>query len=68
MAVTTNSSDVVDDNDGIPGTLKLTAGITWRVLVLLAGFSVFVLILGRIFPVVFALFFALLVTAWAQPS
>lgn len=67
MAVTTNSSDVADDNDGIPGTLKLTAGITWRVLVLLAGFSVFVLILGRIFPVVFALFFALLVTAWAQP-
>ncbi len=67
MAVTTNTTENTDDNDGIPGTLKLSAGITWRVLILLAGFAVFVIILGRIFPVVFALFFALLVTAWAQP-
>lgn len=57
----------MDDQAEIPGTLRNAAGITWRVLVLLAGFAVFVLILGQIFPVIFALFFALLVTAWAQP-
>ena len=55
------------DYDGVPETLKTSAGITWRVLVLLLGFSVFVAVLGRIFPVVFALFFAMLVTAWASP-
>lgn len=55
------------EDDGVPATLKTSAGITWRVLVLLLGFSVFVVVLGRIFPVVFALFFAMLVTAWASP-
>lgn len=54
-------------DDGVPDTLKTAAGLTWRVLVLLLGFSVFVLILGKVFPVVFALFFAMLVTAWASP-
>ncbi len=51
----------------IPGTLRTLAGITWRVLVLLAGLAVVVVIFGAIFPVVFALFFAMLVTAWTQP-
>lgn len=53
--------------DGVPETLRTLSGITWRVLVLLAGVGVIVLGMGRIFPVVFALFFAMLVTAWATP-
>jgi predicted PurR-regulated permease PerM len=52
---------------GVPGTLRVTAGITWRVLVVLAGVVVAGVVLDVIFPVVFALFFALLMTAWAQP-
>jgi putative heme transporter len=51
----------------IPDTLRTTAGITWRILVLLGGLVVAGYVLGIIFPVVFALFFALLMTAWAQP-
>jgi predicted PurR-regulated permease PerM len=54
-------------SDGIPQTLRTLSGITWRLLVLLAGVGVVVLGMGRIFPVVFALFFAMLVTAWASP-
>lgn len=52
---------------GIPGTLRTTAGITWRVLVVVAGFVFVGYVLNIIFPVVFALFFALLMTAWTQP-
>ncbi len=51
----------------VPGTLALTAGITWRLLVVIAGIVVAGYVLDIIFPVVFALFFALLVTAWTQP-
>jgi predicted PurR-regulated permease PerM len=51
----------------VPGTLRLTAGITWRLLVVLAGVAVAGYLLDVIFPVVFALFFALLMTAWTQP-
>ena len=54
-------------SDGIPGTLKVTAGLTWRVLVVLAGVVVAGYVMNIIFPVVFALFFALLMTAWTQP-
>lgn len=57
----------MDDNDKIPDTLRTLAGITWRVLVLIAGFVLFMLVLNSIFPVVFALFFAMLVTAWTSP-
>jgi predicted PurR-regulated permease PerM len=53
--------------DGIPGTLKVTAGLTWRVLVILAGVVVAGYVMNIIFPVVFALFFAMLMTAWTQP-
>ena len=52
---------------GIPGTLQLTAGLTWRILVVIAGLLAVGYVLNIIFPVVFALFFALLMTAWAQP-
>jgi predicted PurR-regulated permease PerM len=51
----------------IPQTLQNAAGITWRILVLLAGLVVVGLILGRIFPIVMALFMALLVAAWTSP-
>jgi putative heme transporter len=53
--------------DGIPGTLKVTAGLVWRVLVILAGVVVAGYVMNIIFPVVFALFFAMLMTAWSQP-
>ncbi len=63
-----NRSDSAPSPDlGVPDTLKTAAGFTWRILILLAGFAVFVTILGYIFPVAFALFFALLVAAWTQP-
>ena len=55
------------NSDGVPETLKSTAGIIWRVLVILAGLAVLATIMGRVFPVVFALFFAMLVTAWTMP-
>lgn len=64
MTVDTSSSTPPDQ---VPGTLKLTAGITWRMLVLIAGVVVAGYVLDLIFPVVFALFFAMLVTAWTQP-
>lgn len=51
----------------IPKTLRTTAGITWRLLIILAGFLAAGYFLDLIFPVAFALFFAMLVTAWAQP-
>lgn len=54
-------------DDGASPTLKATAGITWRILIILAGFAVLGLVMDRVFPVVFALFFALLVTAWGSP-
>ena len=50
-------------SDGVPDTLKKASGFTWRILVLLAGFGVFIVALNAIFPVVFALFFAMLVAA-----
>lgn len=52
---------------GVPQTLRTAAGITWRLLVLLAGLVVVARVFDAIFPVVFALFFALLVTAWTGP-
>ena len=63
--MTTHDSD--QPSDGIPDTLKKASGFTWRIIVLLAGFGVIVLALNTIFPVVFALFFAMLVTAWTHP-
>ena len=53
--------------DRIPEGLKSSAGVTWRILVLLAGLFVIGMVLNTIVAVVFALFFAMLVTAWTQP-
>lgn len=52
---------------GVPPTLKTAAGITWRILVLLAGLAVIFFILGQIFVVVVALFLAAFFTALASP-
>lgn len=57
----------MDVNDGIPPTLRSMAGITWRVLILIAGFILLLLVFNAILPVIFALFFAMLVTAWTSP-
>lgn len=54
-------------HENIPDTLRTLAGVTWRLLVLVAGFALIVYVLNGIFPVVFALFFAMLVTAWTSP-
>ena len=52
---------------GVPPTLKTAAGITWRVLILLAGLAVIFFILGQIFIVVVALFLSAFFTALASP-
>ena len=57
----------MSQSDNVPQTLRTLSGYTWRILVLLAGLAVILIVMGRIFPVVFALFFAMLVTAWTQP-
>ena len=57
----------MSQSDNIPQTLRTLSGYTWRILILIAGLAVVFIIMGRIFPVVFALFFAMLVTAWTQP-
>jgi predicted PurR-regulated permease PerM len=51
----------------VPDTLRTLAGITWRVLVILAGVALAAAVLNKILPVAFAIFFAMLMTAWAQP-
>ncbi|MFM8351459.1 MAG: hypothetical protein ACKN9D_10370, partial [Actinomycetales bacterium] len=45
-----------------PSTLQSAASTTWRLLIIVAGIAVLGIIAGRIFPVIFALFFAMLVT------
>jgi len=51
----------------VPDTLRDVAGIVWRLLILGAGLVVLGFLLSKIAPVAFALFFAMLVTAWASP-
>ncbi len=53
--------------DAVPDTLRNLAGLVWRLLVIIAGLVVAGIVLNTIMPVVFALFFAILMTAWAQP-
>jgi putative heme transporter len=52
---------------GIPETLRTWAGLTWRVLVILAGFGVLILLMGQISIVLIALFLAAFFTALASP-
>lgn len=57
----------VTSADSVPPTLKTAAGITWRILVLLAGLGVIFVALGSIYIVVVALFLAGFFTALASP-
>ena len=64
------SVDESPDGDsplGVPETLRVWAGITWRVLVILAGFAVLIFIMGQISIVLIALFLAAFFTALASP-
>ena len=62
-----STNEALSDPAGVPPTLKTAAGITWRVLILLAGLAVIFFILGQIFIVVVALFLAAFFTALASP-
>lgn len=56
------------DKPDIPDSLATSAGIIWRLLILAAGaFAIGYLLLNSLFAITFALFFSLLVTAWASP-
>lgn len=55
------------DAPNVPKTLATFAGVIWRLLVILVGFGVILWFFNLLFPVMFALFFALLVTAWTLP-
>lgn len=53
---------------GVPEALQSAAGVTWRILVLIAGLALLgYLLLNSLFAISFALFFGLLITAWASP-
>ena len=62
-----------DENDqspadlGVPETLRTWAGMTWRILVILAGFGVLIFLMGQISIVLIALFLAAFFTALASP-
>jgi putative heme transporter len=52
----------------VPEGLKVGSGIIWRLLIILLGLAVIgYTLLDVIFPITFAIFFSLLVTAWAGP-
>lgn len=53
--------------ENVPDLLRTLAGFTWRLLVIIAGIGFILFIFNGVFPVVFALFFAMLVTAWTGP-
>lgn len=63
----TASADVSTSASGVPETLKTWAGITWRILVILAGFGVLFFVMGQISIVLIALFLAAFFTALASP-
>lgn len=51
----------------VPETLKVWAGMTWRILIILAGFAVLFFMMGQIAVVLVALFLAAFFTALASP-
>jgi len=68
--VTTAPADNPDGGEaafGVPDTLKTWAGMTWRILVILAGFGVLIFMMGQISIVLIALFLAAFFTALASP-
>lgn len=60
-------SDGGEAGFGVPDTLKTWAGMTWRILVILAGFGVLIFLMGQISIVLIALFLAAFFTALASP-
>jgi hypothetical protein len=62
----TNPIDVLTGGE-VPHSLRTTAGVVWRLLVIGAGIYVLVLGIGQLVPVILALFFALIITALAEP-
>jgi predicted PurR-regulated permease PerM len=62
-----SANQPVTDSDGVPRPLKVLSGNIWRLLVVVAGLFAIGYVLNILFAVAFALFFALLVTAWAGP-
>ncbi len=62
-----SSPESPSTSDGVPAALRILSNNVWRILVVLAGVFVVGYVLNILFPVAFALFFALLVTAWAGP-
>jgi putative heme transporter len=52
---------------GIPTTLRVWSGITWRVIIVLAGFAVAFFFIGLVATVFIALFLAAFFTALASP-
>lgn len=62
-----DSSSEGTNEGGIPETLRTWAGLTWRVLVIIAGFGVLILLMGQISIVLIALFLAAFFTALASP-
>ena len=67
MPEQSEGSTLSSGEENIPDTLRTLAGFTWRLLVVIAGLALVLYIFNGIFPVVFALFFAMLVTAWTSP-
>ena len=66
----TASADASDQSPadlGVPETLRTWAGMTWRILVILAGFGVLIFLMGQISIVLIALFLAAFFTALASP-
>lgn len=55
------------DPDGIPRTLVVWAGMTWRILVILAGFVAILYVMGIVSLVLVSLFLAAFFTALASP-
>lgn len=67
-----SAQPAADDGSGkgpvtVPETLKVWAGMTWRILVILAGFGVLLFLMDQISIVLIALFLAAFFTALASP-
>ena len=60
-------SDDGTSDFGVPQTLRTWAGMTWRILVILAGFGVLFFMMGQISIVLITLFLAAFFTALASP-
>lgn len=67
LTASADASDQSPADLGVPETLRTWAGMTWRILVILAGFGVLIFLMGQISIVLIALFLAAFFTALASP-